>query len=276
MLKREEIRIRDPFILLDGDNYYMYGTTDFVEGGTSTKTRFSVYVSKDLEHFEGPYVVFDGQKEEFWGKYDYWASEVWKYDRKYYLFGSFKSDDRHRGTQILESDSPLGPFKQMSERAITPKEMECLDGTLYQDGDCPYMVFCHEWTQCGDGEIYAVELSKDLRECKGEPFLLFKASDNKYVTSIYDDKVCKVTDGPFLFKEEGLIKMIWSSFIAGRYVVLEASAKSIKGKWTHFKSRFNFDGGHAMLFTGKDGKKYFSLHSPNNPQLERAVFIPYK
>lgn len=34
MLKREEIRIRDPFILPDAEKgcYYMYGTTDLEDG----------------------------------------------------------------------------------------------------------------------------------------------------------------------------------------------------------------------------------------------------
>ena len=81
MLKREDIRIRDPFILTENGMYYMYGTT-CVNGGNT----FSVYVSKDLENFEGPFIVFDGSKENFWADLDYWAAEVWKYNGKFYLF----------------------------------------------------------------------------------------------------------------------------------------------------------------------------------------------
>lgn len=276
-MKKSEIRIRDPFILTDGDTYYMYGTTDLVNGSLEAKRTFSVYTSKDLENFEGPFVVFDGVKENFWATKDYWAAEVWKYNGKYYLFGSFKSAERRRATQILVSESPLGPFKELSKKARTPEEWECLDGTLWVENGIPYMVFCHEWLQCGDGEICAVELSRDLTETIGSPFLLFKASDNSFVTTLKGpvSEQSRITDGPFLFKENGKLKMIWSSLSEGRYAVLEATADDIRGKWTHYKSRFDFDGGHAMIFTDFNGKKFFSLHSPNVHDLERAVFIFY-
>ena len=52
-MKREEIRIRDPFILADDDTktYYMYGTTELGKN-LDAYDKFSVYVSKDLENFE--------------------------------------------------------------------------------------------------------------------------------------------------------------------------------------------------------------------------------
>ena len=44
MLKREEIRIRDPFIYTDTENgcYYMYGTTALVAGSGSAGNTFSL------------------------------------------------------------------------------------------------------------------------------------------------------------------------------------------------------------------------------------------
>ena len=278
-MKREEIRIRDPFILADEKTktYYMYGTTDLKYDSYDSYPKFSVYVSKDLENFEGPFVVFDGEKEGFWATHDYWAAEVWQYNGKYYLFGSFKADEKCRATQILESDSPLGMFKPISARPQTPECWECLDGTLWVENGTPYMVFCHEWLQCEDGEMCAVELSKDLTRAVGEPFLLFKASDNPCVSAFAGGgfENCRVTDGPFLLKENGKLKMIWSSHSGGKYSVLEATADCLKGAWSHLPPRFDFDGGHAMVFKAFDGKQYFSLHQPNLPSNERAVFVPY-
>ena len=279
-MKREEIRIRDPFILTDKTTktYYMYGTTDLEYDSYASYPKFSVYVSKDLENFEGPFIVFDGEQSGFWATYDYWAAEVWQYEGKYYLFGSFKADGKCRATQLLKSDSPLGPFKPISERPQTPETWECLDGTLWVENGTPYMVFCHEWLQCEDGEMCAVELSKDLTRAVSEPFVLFKASDNPFVSTFVGGgfQNCRVTDGPFLFSENGKLKMIWSSHSGGKYAVLEAVADSLKGRWSHRKPRFDFDGGHAMLFETFEGKKYFSLHQPNLPSNERATFISYK
>ena len=117
-----------------------------------------------------------------------------------------------------------------------------------------------------------------MKQPVGEPFLLFKASDNPWVSTFVGGgfQNCRVTDGPFLFKENGKLIMIWSSHCNGKYSVLEATADHLRGAWSHLKPRFDFDGGHAMVFETFDGKKYFSLHQPNLPSNERAVFIPYK
>ena len=279
MLKKDEIRIRDPFVLTDKENklYYIYGTTALKED-ISALNLFHVYVSKDLENFDGPFVVFDGAKQNFWGERDYWAAEVHKYNSKYYLIGSFIADGKRRASCILSSDNPLGEFSPVSNLARTPEEWDSLDGTLYFENDEPYLVFSHEWTQCSIGEFWAIKFSKDLTHPVEEPFMLFKASDNPYVSNVSSDKekIAMVTDGPFFIKENGLIKMIWSSFSKGKYVVLEATTTSIRGKWTHYPPRFNFDGGHAMIFEKFNGEKYFSLHSPNKCLEERMKFIKYE
>ena len=70
--------------------------------------------------------------------------------------------------------------------------------------------------------------------------------------------------------------MIWSSFVSGgKYAVLEAEADSLLGKWRQKGSRFDFDGGHAMLFHDFSGVRRISLHMPNTSPRERAVFLPY-
>ena len=85
-----------------------------------------------------------------------------------------------------------------------------------------------------------------------------------------------MTDGPFLFREGAVCKMIWSSFYDGRYLVLEAESESLLGEWRHKGSRFDFDGGHAMIFETLDGKRMISLHAPNKADHERANFYEFK
>ena len=164
MLKRKDLRIRDPYIFVDRENktYYMYGTTSLAKDSLSAMNTFSAYVSKDLENFEGPFLIFDGSTQPFWATKDFWAAEVHFYKGKYYLFGSFKTEGKCRATQILSSDSPLGPFLPISQEPQTPWEQECLDGTLWVEDGRPYLVYAHEWVQCYDGEICAVELTEDL------------------------------------------------------------------------------------------------------------------
>jgi len=135
------------------------------------------------------------------------------------------------------------------------------------------MVFSREWIQVLDGEMWAVELSKDLSHRVGEPFKLFSASEAKDVTEFENIPGAYITDGPFMFWENGKLNMMWSSFKDGRYVVLIARSDSIRGKWTHLGSQFDFCGGHGMIFTDLNGKRMISLHSPNTEDLERAQFF---
>ena len=274
MTKRGNIRIRDPFILTDIDEgcYYMYGTTDLESGTLHAEPRFSVYKSYDLESFEEKKVIFDGEKLGFWADQDFWAAEVHKFLGRYYLFGSCKAEGKCRTTEIFVSDKPDGEYVPVLKKPITPDGWECLDGTLFVEDGKPYMIFCHEWVQVKDGEFWATELSQDLTSAVGDPFMLFKASDNPAVSELVAGSGDYVTDGPFLYCEDGKVKMIWSSFFDGRYIVLGAESESLRGKWHHSGSRFDFDGGHAMIFTSLTGKRMMALHSPNEEDKERAVF----
>ena len=278
MLKREEIRIRDPFILTDKENgcYYMYGTTALEKGTLAARNTFSVYKTKDLESFEEPKIIFNGSEIGFWADRDFWAPEVHKYNGKYYLFGSCKAEGKCRATQIFVSDTPDGIFKPVSDKPITPEGWECLDGTFFVEGGIPYVVFCHEWVQVKDGEIWAMPLKEDLSAPTGEPVMLFRATDNPNVSELGGTAPGNyVTDGPFLYREDGKVKMIWSSFYKNRYLVLEAEADSLLSEWRHGGSRFDFDGGHAMVFETLEGKRMISLHRPNSANNERPFFYGY-
>ncbi len=278
MIKREDINIRDPFVLVHEGKYYLYGTRGDECWGKGTG--LDVYVSTDLENFEDPVEVFT-PPADFWADLNFWAPEVHKYEGSFYMFASFKTEGKCRGTQILKADSPMGPFKVHSDGPVTPKDWECLDGTLYiekTDGNKPYMVFCHEWVQVTDGEICAVELSKDLKKPVGEPKLLFHASEAPWVNSIRNGNY--VTDGPFVYTDDsGKITMLWSSFGAEGYTLAVAHSKSntIDGPWVQDENLiFSKNGGHGMIFKSLEGKTMATLHSPNINLKERPVFFEVK
>ncbi len=275
MIKRQDLRIRDPFILTDFENkcYYMYGTTDLEDHCLQARNTFSVFKSYDLENFEDGKVVVDGTKLGFWADRDFWAPEVHFYNGKYYLFGSCIAEGKCRCTQIFVCDTPSGEFVPLADTARTPEDWVCLDGTFYVEDGVPYMVFSKEWIQVLDGEMWAVQLSDDLTHRVGEPFKLFSASEAKDATEYSGIKGAYITDGPFMYRESGQLRMMWSSFNDGRYVVLIAEADSIKGEWTHLGSQFDFCGGHGMIFESLEGKRMMSLHSPNTADLERAQFF---
>lgn len=280
-MKLNEIRIRDPFILPVKEEmaYYLYGTTD--DNVWSGKAEgFNTYRSTDLIDWEGPFEAFRPD-ENFWADQHFWAPEVYEYKGEFYMFASFKADNKFRGTQVLKSLKPTGPFLTHSAGPITPNDIECLDGTLFIEDDIPWIIFSQEWTQVQDGRIYAMKLTEDLEAAAGEPILLFQASQSGWAENVTDGKeeppIRYVTDGPFLFKsEDGTLKMMWSSFYNGSYAMGMAYSdnKKIEGNWLHEeKPFFTEDGGHGMLFKTFDNKLMLTIHTPNKSPLERATFI---
>ncbi len=271
-MRRDEINIRDPFVLVFDEQYYLYGTRGPVCQGADTG--FDVYVSKDLENWNGPSEVFR-RFSGFWADSNFWAPEVHYYKESFYMFASFKAKGVCRGTQILKADHPDGQFVPLGDRPVTPENWECLDGTLYVQNGTPYLVFCHEWEQVGDGEICAVQLSEDLKQTTGEPVLLFRASEAPWVRSI-KDKGNFVTDGPFLYRcENSALLMLWSSFGEGGYTLAAAVSDNgeINGAWRQCETPiFQKDGGHGMVFRDLSGKLRLSLHSPNKAYQERPCF----
>lgn len=280
MLKRQDIRIRDPFIVADAEQgmYYMYGTTDD-NTWSGPGTGFDAYRSRDLEQWEGPFEAFKPE-QGFWADRHFWAPEVYAYRDAYYMFASFKAEDKCRGTQVLRAESPLGPFRPLTDRPVTPLDWECLDGTLYIDENgAPWMVFCHEWLQVRDGKMCAIQLSEDLREAVSEPVVLFSASEAPWTVAGGDSKDVYVTDGPFLYSNEaGELHMIWSSGAAHGYAIgiSHSASGDIRGPWVHeAEPLFAEDGGHGMLFRTLDsGEMMLAMHAPNKLPNERPVFIP--
>ena len=269
----EALFIRDPFVVpLPAERTYcMYGTG----GRAANAPGFNVYLSRDLGTWETR-SAFDPPRG-FWADRDFWAPEVHRYKDRWFLFASFKAPEARRGTQILVADDPRGPFKAHSDGPVTPRDWECLDGTLYVgDAGIPWLIFCHEWVQVHDGEICATRLEPDLASPAGRPILLFKASEAPWATPKQD----MVTDGPFLHRaQNGHLLMLWSSFGKDGYAlgVARSVSGSVTGPWTHDPEPvYSGDGGHGMLFRTFEGRLTLALHAPNGGGRERARFIPVR
>jgi beta-xylosidase len=284
-MNTSEIHIRDPFIFPDPSSrtYYLFGTT----GKTAWDGRpegFDCYKSRDLQSWEGPIAAFR-PPEGFWATRHFWAPEVHQFEGRYYMFASFKADQRYRGTQILASSTVTGPYVPVTSGPITPDNWECLDGTLHVDRQgSPWIVFCHEWVQVHNGAIYAMQLSRDLKTATGRPVFLFNASEAPWVEKPdWPDSSSKqsfpryVTDGPFLYRTTGgALLMLWSSIGNAGYAMGFARSESdnIAGPWRQEPDPlWSADGGHGMIFRAFDGRLLLTLHRPNANPGERAAFF---
>lgn len=278
-MKRCDIRIRDPFILQENGVYYMYAT--------SGEKTLSYYRSQDLENWEEGKVVFE-IPEDFWAYKDVWAGEVHKYKGKYYLFVSLLGKNGLRGTQIAVSDKPDGEFIPLVDRAVTPLDQSCIDGTLFVCDEKPFIIYSRDWPshyvkekEAYIGEIWCAELTEDLTSMKGTPMRLF-ASDEAPISKATPDKMTwegreikrHGSDAPFVQRlSNGTLYLTWSPYLNDHYVVLGAISKSgnIFGPWEHLDAPlFEDNGGHAMFFQDARGRKVMCIHAPECVKMERA------
>lgn len=267
----DSIRLSDPFILADKKTkmYYMTGT-----GGMLWK-------SKNLKYWEGPYKVAQIDTTSWMGATPMiWAAEFHQYKSKYYYFATFTNSKlkidtvagnsiERRASHILVSNKPDGPYLPMKDDIYLPANKSTLDGTFWIDTDGkPYMVYCYEWLQNGNGTIEKIELKPDFRGSVGEGKLLFKASNSPWSREKDvngNDKPNKVTDGPFLFKTgTNKLGMLWTSWIYDVYVqgVAYSESGTLDGPWIQEKepiTPLNF--GHGMLFKSFEGKWLMAIHS---------------
>lgn len=282
-LKLHDIQIRDPFVLTlpDEGGYLLFGSTD-QNIWSGPATGFDAYRSRNLVDWEGPLPAFR-PSPGFWSQEQYWAPEVHEYQGRFYMFATFTAPGRRRGTQILAADSPEGPYAPWSDGPVTPEDWECLDGTLHVDSEgMPWILFCHEWKQIGDGAIVAQRLSQDLRTALGEPAVLFTASKAPWTRALdkpsHANAPVYVTDGPFLHRlASGKLIMLWSSFGDQGYAmgIARSASGTVLGPWIHEpEALWGKDGGHGMIARALDGSLFLTLHQPNQSPDERATFIP--
>jgi len=288
-IKLADVRMRDVCILADETTktYYAVSSTFVPASEGRGRPAVHAYTSKDLITWEGPHIIFQ-TPADFWGDANIrgiWAPEMHAYKGKFYLFATFDTDSKlpeqwhnwlprvRRGTQVLVSDSPLGPFKPFQNHSTLPVDMMTLDGTLWIEDGIPWMIFCHEWVQIKDGTVEMMQLKDDLSETVGEPVYLFDGSDGPWNRKS-PQWHCYVTDGTYLFRSKsGKLFMIWSSFGTGGYttgVAVSASGK-LRGPWTQqTEPLFSEDGGHGMIFKRFDGQLMLVLHQPNKRPNERG------
>jgi len=279
-MKRTEIIIRDPFILLVDDTYYMY-CSDSLKCWEPNQDSFFCYKSTDLEDWEGPIQIFK-KPEGFFADRNYWAPECIMDEGSFFLITTFAGPDIKKGIYILKADNPEGPFEPYSER-LTPDDWTCIDGTVYIDGDKKYLVYSHSFEDSPSGDMCFQELSSDLTHAISEPVLLFSAHEAPWAHPVPFAKAefgmdgdVYFTDGPFLFKKDGKLYMTWSSWGTNGYAVGLAYSENgkIDGKWIQLeKPFFPENGGHGMAFTDKNGKLRYTLHFPNDKFNEHPMFI---
>ena len=210
------LNMPDPFVLVEGDTYYIYGTTDRV-GSNGV----DCYSTQDFHTFTPYRSIYD--LGSGWVKGGIFAVEVYKINEKYYMYYSANDKDGKRSLNVAVSDSPTGLFtdyvgKDSHGNNINlktdkwlddPSNYQPLDQTLLVDDDGSlylyYSVYHNNYEQyivgmeMSDPVTYDMSTRKVLvRPGKDSPDLL-----DSDLTLIYDWEIMRqfwVAEGPCVLK----------------------------------------------------------------------------
>lgn len=256
------IDLADPTIFYDGGTYYLYGT-----GGNTLG--FLVYTSTDLRHWEGPAGVHDGYaliKGETYGQQGFWAPQVFRRGDRYYM--AYTADEH---IAIAVSDSPLGPFRQQTPKALSGPGKQIDPFIFFDPGGRIYLY--HVRLDRGN-RIFVAEMKPDLSDV-----LTATARECVSGTEPWENTAQSnwpVTEGPTVWLHESRYYLFYSAndFRNVDYAVGYATATDPMGPWTKFpgnpvisRQNVGHNGpGHGDLLQDARGNLHYVLHTHRSAQ----------
>ncbi|QGH36075.1 family 43 glycosylhydrolase [Gracilibacillus salitolerans] len=251
----------DPFILKDGEDYYLYPTKDS-DGWLYEK--FHVFHSTDLVNWDGPYLALDLNNVR-WASSRAWAPAVNKYNGKYYMYFSAEAQ-----IGVAESNSPLGPFRDLLGFPLIKKhqyDCQSIDADLFIDNNQPYLLW-------GQGKCWIVPLEEDMVTFKSEPKLLSKQIYESHGKDPDEFDIGIYNEGPHLQRLGDTYLLTWSNYDTRdpRYQICYATSQSIYGPYetpadnrVTLASKDVFGTGHASM-TEYNGEWYLIYHRLIDPK----------
>lgn len=273
--------LRDPFILKDGDMWYLTGTMYPYGLAKENSEHVKVpgvplYKSSDLRNWEfvGLMVSSPTDKEkDKWYQDRFWAPEIFYHNGKYYLtVNCCELDGSDHGMLFAISDSIEGPYTVMNEKEST-----------FHGNDAHLFVDDNGRTYLYGSDIWGVEI--DLTNLKTlsnkyNPVLPIKGS------TAWNGKRSKVgLEGPYVLKRNNVYYLFYSTWARGYEVGVATSDDPLKNYIMHEKPLYgsintasceNYGGifeeyytnqayyrevGHNSVFLGPDGYDWIVAHA---------------
>lgn len=249
----------DPFILLDGDTYYAYGTGS---------TGIPVYTSKDLKTWKdcGMALVNECSYGDHW----FWAPEITKVAPDRYIM--YYSAEEH--TCVAEAKSPLGPFVSKTKQPVIPGE-RTIDSSLFIDDNGQAYLYFDRFDKAGYGEsVWVAKVNPDLMSIDQDSWrlCLLPCTQPEWEKEGVDE-------GTYVMKHGDTYYMTFTGngyFFPG-YGVGVATSKSPMGPWVKYEGNpilqfpeteeyGRLEGvGHSAMFTDKNGQLNIVFHAHCKP-----------
>ncbi|MDR7276066.1 family 43 glycosylhydrolase [Catenuloplanes atrovinosus] len=200
----------DPHLVVYGDTYWLYPTTDGFDGWSGT--RFRAYSSTDLTRWTDHGVILDLATDITWADAHAWAPAAVERDGRYYLY--FCAD---RAIGVAVADSPAGPFRDALGKPLIAADAypdQMIDPMVFTDDDGRAYLY---W---GQGAAYQVPLHDDL--VSFDP-----AEVNVHTPEGYNE-------APFVIRRGDVYYLMWSEndTRSADYRVAYATSDGPLGPWS--------------------------------------------
>jgi len=271
--------VRDPCIFREGDTYYLifnhfpfthHTSRDPNKPDYNSSPGLKLYSSKDLKSwtFENWVVKSSELPEDCPYKHRFWAPEIRKMNGKFYLMfyadNWIKDEYNAAGKMgyvgfVGVADKPTGPYEN-----ITWLPGSGCDTHIFCDDDGQFysvMPFQNTYIQKADlsginnGDIKLTGERKEIVSC-----------DNSDINEKYSPDYM---EAPWMIKRNGKYVLFTGSPYRENKKPAEGETELIPGYWVGVSMADNvwgpytkqpqiFLGGHISVFTGPDGKEWFS------------------
>ena len=173
----ERIYGGDPSVLVDGDTVYLYtghdaSTDEQVANSVYEIPEYLCYSSTDLVNWKSEGTVMTMDTVD-WAKDDVsaWASQVMKYNDKYYLYYCSWDKSGKQSIGVAVADSPTGTFVDIGEPlvrgSVTKPQLSTfndIDPTAWVETDENGEE--HRYLAWGNGMFFMCELNEDMISVK--------------------------------------------------------------------------------------------------------------
>jgi beta-xylosidase len=243
-----DVLLADPFIYHEGNTYYLYGT--------AARDGLLVWTSDDLIHWQLRGHAYQRTRET-WGRYDFWAPELFKHKGKYYLhFTARGGDNLIRRVALAEGGSPLGPFREIKGPWFAT-DRETIDGHVFRDTNDDLYLYT---VRIGPKDNFKFHI--DVRKLDAD--LNVTGEPTMCMTPQYEWEAGVVNEGPFVMKVKDTYLLTFSThgYQDPNYCVGQAWSKSPMGPWEKdargpilFRTKTVSGPGHHCFTESPDGKE---------------------
>lgn len=192
-----DIGVSDPHVRVFNDTIYLYSGHDFSKEDTTWLMKdWRIFSTTDLVHWTQRGVISPKDNYMDDSSIDCWACDAAQRNGKYYFYFS---DNKH-SIGVMESDSPVGPFKDaLGKPLVAPMH----DPTVFVDDDkdrTPYLV-------AGSKEVggyHIAKLNRDMVSFAEEPKLIQIDGSEWERAPVWQDK-------NYLFKYQDTYYLSWGN-----------------------------------------------------------------